>query len=131
MNYNTIFAPTAAISRAYNQAQDWIANEAPVIEKKIHDRFWLAVAYTATVALWLIDKAIAELDKIDEHEIRIRIYTINAKRSVIRHAINFYSFLAYNGIDTKAKRFAVLVLKVWGNRGAIARTAMDRIFCLG
>ena len=131
MNYNTIFAPAAAATRLYNQAQDWIASEAPVIEKKIHDYFWLGVAYAATVALWLIDQALIELDKIDEHEIRIRIYTTKAKRFIVCRAISLYSFVTYNGLDTKAKRFAALVLKVWGNRGAIARAAMDRVFCLG
>ena len=130
MNYNTVFAPTAAIARAYDRAQDWIANEAPVIEKKIHDYFWLGVAYTATIALWLIDKAIAELDKADEHKIRLRIYTVKAKRSFIRHTIAFYSFISYNGIDTKIQRLATVVLKVWRDRATIARSAMDRVFCL-
>ena len=131
MNYNNVFAPTAAIVRAYDRAQDWIANEAPVIEKRIHDYFWLGVAYAATTALWLIDQALIELDKIDEHEIRIRIYTVKAKRSVVRHAISVYSFISYHGLDTKVQRLAAVALKVWANRGAIARTAMDRIFCLG
>ena len=130
MNYNTIFAPAAAATRLYNQAQDWIASEAPVIEKKIHDYFWLGVAYAATVALWLIDQALIELDKADEHELRIRIYTIKAKRSIIRRAIGFYSFITYNGIDTKVKRLAAVALKVWDKRGVIARSAMDKVFCL-
>ena len=39
MNYDTIttatFTATARITDAYNAAQDWIANEAPVIERRI------------------------------------------------------------------------------------------------
>ena len=131
MNYNTIFAPTAAIARAYNRAQDWIANEAPVIEQKIHNSFWLKTGYAATAALWLIDKAIAELDKADEYEIRLRLYIVKAKRSAIRRAISAYSFITYNGIDKKVQRFAVAVRKAWANRATIARATMDRIFCLG
>ena len=132
MNYNTIaFAPTAAIVRAYDRAQDWIANEAPVIERKIHDYFWLGVAYAATMALWLIDQALIELDKIDEHKIRLRLYTVKVKRSVVRYAISVYSFISYHGIDIKTKRFATAARKAWANRVTIARTAMDKVFCLG
>ena len=131
MNFNAIFAPTAAIVRAYNAAQGWIANEAPAIEKKIHDYFWLGVAYTATVALWLIDQALIELDKADEYEIRIRIYTTKTKRFIVRRAISAYSFISYNGIDKKVQRFAVAVRKAWANRVTIARTALDKVFCLG
>ena len=131
MNFNAIFAPTAAIVRAYNATQGWIANEAPVIEQKIHNSFWLKTGYAATAALWLIDKAIAELDKADEYEIRLRLYIVKAKRSAIRRAISAYSFVTYNGLDTKTKRFAVAAHKAWANRGSIARATMDRIFCLG
>ena len=123
--------PLPLSSAPTTPTQDWIANEAPVIEKKIHDCFWLGVAYAATVALWLIDKAAAELDKADEHELRLRLYIVKAKRSVVRYAISAYSFISYQGIDTKIQRLAAVVLKVWGNRGTIARTALDRVFCLG
>ena len=120
MNYNNIFAPTARVERFIKSHAQNLPTYGLIL---------------AVVALTAISAAInflsEQYDRIPEHEIRIRLYTVKLKRSVVRYAISTYSFVSYNGIDTKVQRLAAVVLKVWGNRGRIVRVAMDKVFCLG
>lgn len=120
MNYNTVFAPTARVERfTKNHAQNL-------------PTYGLIVAVVALAAISAALNFLSEQrDRIPEHEVRLRIYIIKAKRSIVRSAISVYSFISYNGLDTKTKRFATAARKVWANRGSIARATMDRVFCLG
>ena len=108
---------------AYNAAQGWIANEAPVIEQRIK-------VTALKIFIAICEFAIDAIDRRDEYKLQYRIAIINAKRSKVRQEIKFWSFVSYNGFDTKAEQFAARSKALWVRKGAIACQVADKVFCL-
>ena len=67
---------------AYNAAQGWIANEAPVIEQRIK-------VAALEIFIAICEFAIDTIDKRDEYKLQYRIAIIKAKRSKVRQEIKF------------------------------------------
>ena len=111
------FYYTAApiIRDAYTAAQDWIANEAPVIEQRIKAaalKIFIAICEFAIAAIdWLQDDGLKYAVKL-----RGRAAKVSAKAS---------EFAAHHGIDTKFAAFLA------ASRKPATYTAIaDRLFCL-
>lgn len=130
MNYSPIFTITARIERAHSAAQDWIANDAPILEARIKRTALKAFITICEMLLLAIDRVQTELDKSEEYAIQLRLAGINAKRFIIRRRIAFHSFISNHGLDTKAKQLAARSKALWVRRSAIARQIGDKLFCL-
>lgn len=116
MNYSPIFTIAARTEDACSAVQHWIANDAPIVEQRIK-------VLSLKVFIAVCEFAIATIDRRDEYKLQFRLAVIRAKRFKVRQEIKFWSFVSYNGLDTKASA-------LWANKGAIAVRVADRIFCL-
>lgn len=135
MNYSQIFSIAASAERhtvsAYNAAQAWIKDEAPILEAKMIKGFWLAVAHTATFLLVAIDWLQTQIEQSPLYALKFQLIGIKAKLFIVRQGIKISSFVSYNGLDTKAQKLAASAKSAWIRKGEIARTALDKVFCLG
>ena len=135
MNYAPVFSIAARTEAAFKLADHFLANNMEDIEaeavRQLKEFTLKAVIATCQVLLAVIDWAQGELDKRDEYVIRLQIAQVKAKRFVVRRRIAVHSFIAYNGLDKRSDELAETALKVWQKRGAIARTTLDTLFCLG
>ena len=99
----------------YNAAQDWIADEAPVIEQRIK-----VAALKAFIAI--CEFAIAAIDWIQTDGLE---YAVELRGRTASTSAKVSEFVAYHGIDTKFAAFLVAARKP-STYTAIA----DRVFCL-
>ena len=120
MNYSLAFTTAARIEDAYNGAQDWIANEAPVIEQRIKDIALKSVVYVCTTLLFLIDYL---SDRLPVAIIYVKLYRVRAAKRLVRLAIALVELNQRYGFTAK-------VARTWRCRGVLTRSALDRIFCL-
>ncbi|MGB3788984.1 MAG: hypothetical protein WA949_13315 [Phormidesmis sp.] len=123
MNYDTItasaFTATARATDAYNAAQDWIANEAPVIEQRIRRTALRAAVNLLPLIILAIDFLRDQLDRVPEYQIKVRLYSVRARL-----------FVAHKVAAVVQSPVAATALKVWTNRSAVTRKALDAVFCL-
>ncbi|MGB3788898.1 MAG: hypothetical protein WA949_12875 [Phormidesmis sp.] len=123
MNYDTItasaFTAIARITDAYNAAQDWIANEAPVVEQRIRRTALRAAVNLLPLIILAIDFLRDQLDRVPEYQIKVRLYSVRARL-----------FVARKVAAVVQSPVAATALKVWTNRSAVTRKALDAVFCL-
>lgn len=91
MNYNDIFAPTAAAKRFAHGHR-----------LNLRTYGLIAIVAALTVALAVIDWARAELEKTPEYSIRFQIAKLKAKRFFVRRAIAACQFNERHRLSQKA-----------------------------
>jgi hypothetical protein len=123
MNYDTItttaFTATARATDAYTAAQDWITNEAPVIEQRIKRTALRAAINLLLVALVVINFLHDQLEQAPVYQIKVRLYSVRARLFVVRKVATVLQSPA-----------AGKVIELWTNRSAVTRKALDFVFCL-
>ena len=130
MNFNRVFAPTAAAERLINRAHalDVAFTERHVTPHLLNARTYAQVV--AVVVLTGISAAIAfasrHVNRLPEYRIRLQLAKVRSQRWFVRGAIAFASFTSYHGFDSKIFK----ARELWRNKGAIARTVIDAAFCL-
>lgn len=130
MNYSTAFTIAARTEAAYNAAQAWIRNDAPIIEAQIKRQAIKAFITICTFYIAACDWLLTELGKRDEYALRIQLATVKGRRVIVRRRIAFHSFIEYNGLNTKSAQLAARSKALWVRKGAIARQLADKVFCL-
>ena len=123
MNYSPIFTLATRTERAYNAAQDFIADDCPVLEQRVKRAALNTVVNVLEFTLIIIDWTQAELEKVPEHQLRLQLAYVKAKRFFVRRAITIARF------DDRYQ-LSKQVSKVWARKGAIAQSALDKVFCL-
>ena len=123
MNYNTAFVAAARIETAYNRAQDWIANEAPIIEKRLKTAALIAAIATLENTVIIFDWLIEQSAKLPEYRLQTQISWVNFKRYWVRQAIKLAQF-------DERYRFTATASKVWERKGQVARLIGDKVFAL-
>ena len=113
IDFYYVAAPTAR--DAYNAAQDWIADEAPVIEERIK-----VAALKAFIAI--CEFAIACIDWLQSDGVK---YALVTRAAVAKGSAKASEFVVRHGIDTKFAAFLA------ASRKPATYTAIaDRLFCL-
>ena len=120
MNYSPIFTIAARTESAYNVLQDWIANDAPVIERRLQRLAWLTVLHICTVLLYVIDYL---SDRLPVAIIHVKLYRIRTAKRLVRLAVALVKLNQRYGFTSK-------VASAWHSKGAIAQSALDKVFCL-
>lgn len=123
MNRASTFTLSPRIEDAYNAAQDFIANECPVLEQRLKRAALKATIAICEFLLTVIDWAKAEIDKALEYSLRAQLAYALSKRWFVRRAIAVARFDERYQVTAKAS-------KVWTRKGAIATSAMDKVFSL-
>jgi len=123
MNYSPLFALAARLETAYNAAQDWIRNDAPIAEQKIKHVALVTAINLLQTALIVIDWLSTQLEKAPEYQLRAQLRYVLAKRWFVRQCIAAARFNERYELTAKAS-------KVWTLKGEIAVRAMDKVFCL-
>jgi len=152
MDLTTVINISARIEQAYTAIQNWIRNDAPVLEQRLKKAALLTAANVLTIALIIINWVSNQLAKRDEYALIASLTYVKTKRFVVRQAIEIVSFYQYCQIilslslDT-AHRFVgckstqfeqfnqryqltATAAKVWNRKGAIATAALDKVFAL-
>ena len=130
MNFNRVFAPTAAAERLINRAHafDIAFTERHVTPHLLNARTYAQVV--AVVVLTGISAAIAfisrHVNRVPEYRIRLQLAKVRVARWFAQRAIASASFASYHGLDSKILK----ARELWRDKGAIARTALDAVFCL-
>ena len=109
------YVAAPVIRDAYSAAQDWIANEAPVIEQRIK-----VAALKAFVAICQF--AIAAIDWLQNDGVK---YALVTRSAVAKASAKASEFVVRHGIDTKFAAFLVAARKL-----ATYTAIADRLFCL-
>ena len=123
MNYNIAFILSARTERAYAAAQDFIANQCPVLEQRLKKAALTAAVSVLTIALTIIDWVTAQLEKADEYRLIVALAYINSKRFAVRQLIAVARFNQRYQLTATAR-------KLWTRKGAIAQSTLDKVFCL-
>ena len=125
MNYDnataSLFTATARATDAYNAAQDWIANEAPVIEQRLKRTALKAAVTLLPLVLIVIGFVRIQLEQAPVYRIRLRLFVVRRKLQAVRFAASAVVFASATGAKVRA-------LKVPAK--AIAIRTMDAVFCL-
>ncbi|MGB3788649.1 MAG: hypothetical protein WA949_11610 [Phormidesmis sp.] len=123
MNYDTIidsaFTATARATDAHTAVQDWIANEAPVVEQRIRRTALRAAITLLQVTLIAINWLSDQLGQVPEHQIKVRLYSVRARL-----------FVARKVAAVVQSPVAATAIALWTNRSAVTRKALDAVFCL-
>ena len=105
----------------YNAAQDWIENEAPVIEQQLKRRALIA-------AIAAIEWLSIQLDKAPEYAICLKLAVIRAKRNAI-HAL-----VRHERAVGKFRALDCIALSYWAALWMDGKLkpgyVMDRVLCL-
>ncbi len=123
MNLSPVFTFAARAESAYSAAQDWIRNDAPVLEQRLKRFALVAAINVLEFTLIVIDWLSNQLEKAPEYQLKARLTYVLAKRFVIRQGIKAARFNGRYGITAKAS-------KVWSRKGEIATKTLDKVFCL-
>lgn len=123
MNYTAIFSLSVRTERAYATAQDWIANDAPVLEQRFKKAALNAAINVFQFALVVIDWVSAQLDRADEYRLIVALACINSKRFGIQQLIKVVQLDERYQLSSTAR-------KIWTRKGVIATSALDKVFCL-
>ncbi|PZO58061.1 MAG: hypothetical protein DCF15_05865 [Phormidesmis priestleyi] len=123
MNRNDFHTLAARIERAYNAAQAFIANECPVLEQRLKTAALTTAINALTFALTVIDWASAQLEKTDEYRLIASLAYINSKRFAVRQLIAVARF-------NQCYQLTANTRKLWTRKGAIAQSALDKVFAL-
>ena len=123
MNYDNIatsaFTVTARATDVYNAAQDWIANDAPVLEQRIKRTALRTAVALLPLAIIAINFAQDQLEQAPVYRIRLRLFSVRARLTIARKIAAI--------LEAPATGKAIAL---WANRGSVAKRAMDSIFCL-
>jgi hypothetical protein len=152
MDLTTVINISARIEQAYTTIQNWIRNDAPVLEQRLKKAALLTAEMLLEFSLVIINWASAQLDKADEYRLIIALAYINSKRFAVRQAIEIISFYEYCKIilslsldtahrflsckSTQFEQFnqryhlTATTRKLWTRKGAIATAALDKVFAL-
>ena len=123
MNYSALFTITARTEPAYSTAQSFLANECPVLEQRLKKAALTASINILQLGLAAIDWVIDEFEKTPEYVLKVRIAQIETKRFVIRQLIKVAQLDERYQLTATAR-------KLWTRKGAIAVTALDKVFAL-
>ena len=123
MNLSPVFTIAARTEDAYTAAQDWIRNDAPIAERRLKQSAIAAAINILEFALTVIDWASEQADKRHEYQLRLQLRYVLAKRFAVRQGIAAVRF-------NERYQITAAVAKFWNRKGAIAQSAMDKIFCL-
>lgn len=124
MNLSPVFTIAARTETAYNAAQDWIANDAPIAERRLKQSAIAAAVAVLEFALIVIDwLATEQLEKAPEYQLRAQLRYVLTKRFAVRQGIAAARF-------NERYQITATAAKVWSRRGAIATSAMDKVFSL-
>ena len=123
MNRAQIFTIAARTERAYTAAQTFIANECPLLEQRIKSAALTTAINVLEFAIAIIDWASAQLDQADEYRLIVALAYINSKRFAVRQLIAVARFNQLYQLTATAR-------KAWTRKGAIAVTALDKVFAL-
>lgn len=123
MNYSPIFTIAARTEAAYSVAQSFIANECPVLERRLKAAALSTAVNALTIALIVIDWASAQLEKTDEYKLIAALTYIKSKRLIVRQLIAAARF-------NQRYQLTATTRKLWTRKGAIAQSALDKVFCL-
>ena len=134
ISYSPVFYASARIESAYGATQTFIAEQAPVLEKHLKRLALVATVRVLQVALIVADWAIAQAERAPEHQLQAQLVVVKAKRWALRLLLQAVRFGVQLLIE--ARRLDELlgvsrrVLELWASKAAIARRALDAIFCL-
>jgi len=103
------------IRDAYNAAQNWIANEAPVIEQRIK-------VTALKIFIAICEFAIAAIDWLQTDGLK---YVVKLRGRTAKGSAKASEFVVRHGIDTKFAAFLVAARKP-----ATYTAIADRMFCL-
>ena len=123
MNHSALFTIAARTERAYSTAQDFIANQCPVLEQRLKTSALTAAINSLQFVLFVIDWVTAQLDKADEYRLIVALAYINSKRFAVRQLIAVARFNQRYQLTATAR-------KIWTRKGAIAQSTLDKIFAL-
>lgn len=123
MNRNHFHALAARTEAAYNAAQAFIANECPVLEQRLKTAALTTAINVLMFALIVIDWLSAQLDQADEYRLIIALAYINSKRFAVRQLIKAAQLNQRYQLTATAAKF-------WTRKGAIAQSALDKVFAL-
>ena len=132
MNYDTatavLFTATVCITDAYNAAQDWIANEAPVIEQQLKRRALIAAIAAIEFAIAAIEWLSIQLDKAPEYAICLKLVVIRAKRNAIQSLVRHERAVGkYQALDCIALSYWAAL---WMDGKLKPVYLIDRVLCL-
>lgn len=119
------------IRDGYNAAQLWIKEQAPVVEQAIKRAALKSLIAILQLALIAFDWLQTQIEQAPLYALKLQLTGIKAKLFIVRQGIKISSFVSYNGLDSKAQKLAASAKSAWIRKGAIARTALDKVFCLG
>ncbi len=123
MTRNDFHAIAARAETAYSAAQDFIANQCPILEQRLKTVVLTTAINALTIALTVTDWASAQLDQADEYRLIIALAYINSKRFAVRQLIAVARFNQRFEITATAAKF-------WTRKGEIAQSALDKVFAL-
>ncbi len=123
MNYSIVFTIAARTKRTYNAAQSFIAKECPVLEQRLQSAALTTAVNALTIALTVIDFTAAQLEKAPEYRLQAQLAYANVKRWFVRRAISAARLDERYQVSATASRY-------WTRKGAIAQSALDKVFCL-
>lgn len=120
MNYAPIFTFAARLENGYNAAQDWIANDAPVLEKRLKQSALKTVIAVLEFALMAVDyiQSAAPI-----WVVRSQLAKVNAHRWLVQQAIKVCRF-------NERRQITATASALWNRKGQLATAVMDRVFCL-
>ena len=153
MKYATqIFKISARIEQAYTAIQNWIRNDAPVLEQRLKKAALAIAEMLLEFSLVIINWASEQIEKRDEYALLTVLTYVKTKRFVVRQAIEIVSFYqyckiilslsldtAYETMGCKSTQFeqfnqryqlTAKASKLWNRKGQIATAALDTIFAL-
>lgn len=125
------YVAAPVVRDAYNAAQTWIKEQAPVVEQDIKRAALKSFIAILQFILTAIEWAQNEIEQAPLYGLKLKLAVVKAKRTLVRQEIKLWSFVTYNGLDSKAESLAASAKSVWIRKGAIAKSALDNLFCLG
>ncbi len=120
MNYSPI---STIAARAHTAAQNWIANDAPIVEQRLKRAALTAAISILEFAIACIDWLAEQIEKAPEQRLRAQLAWVKSKQWAVRQCIKAARFDERYQVSGTAR-------KVWAAKGAIARSAMDKVFAL-